>query len=108
MMNEPAYQELPADLQQLLGAGFDELARLTLAGARNRASEAIAVYEAAGGQLHVPSAAERRAFVMAAGRVSTWYMDEYGYEWLVWLEGAIAEAEREIALANARRNQERP
>lgn len=108
LMNEPAYQELPADLQQLLGAGFDELARLTLAGARNRASEAIAVFEAAGGQLHVPSAAERRAFVMAAGRVSTWYMDEYGYEWLVWLEGAIAEAEREIALANARRNQERP
>ena len=39
---------------------------------------------------------------MAAGRVSTWYMDEYGYEWLVWLEGAIAEAEREIALAKAR------
>ena len=108
LMNEQAYQGLPADLQQLLGAGFDELARLTLAGARNRAAEAVAVFEAAGGQLHVPSAAERRAFVMAAGRVSTWYMDEYGYEWLVWLEGAIAEAEREIALANARRNQERP
>ena len=51
--------------------------------------------------MRTPSAAERRAFVMAAGRVSTWYMEEYGYEWLVWLEGAIAEAEREIALAAA-------
>lgn len=97
LMNEEAYGRLPADLQQLLSAGFDELARRTLARARERAAEAIAVLEAAGGRVHVPSSAERRAFVMAAGRVSTWYMDEYGYEWLVWLEGAIAEAEREIS-----------
>ena len=101
-MNEQAYQALPADLQQLVRAGFDELARLTLARARARSAEAIAAFEAAGGQVHTPSPAERRMFVMAAGRVSTWYMDEYGYEWLVWLEGAIAEAEREIFLANAR------
>ena len=102
LMNEEAYQALPMDLQQLLRAGFDELARLTLARARERSAEAIAAFVAAGGQVHVPSASERRAFVMAAGRVSTSYMDEYGYEWLVWLEGAIAEAEREIALATAR------
>ena len=102
LMNEQAYQALPADLQQLVRAGFDELARLTLARARARSAEAIAAFEAAGGQVHTPSPAERRMFVMAAGRVSTWYMDEYGYEWLVWLEGAIAEAEREIFLANAR------
>ena len=102
LMNEQAYQVFPPALRQLLDAGFDELARRTLARARERAAEAIAAFEAAGGRVRVPSAVERRAFVMAAGRVSTWYMDEYGYEWLVWLEGAIAEAEREIALANAR------
>ena len=103
LMNEEAYQRLPADLRQLLSAGFDELARLTLARARERSAEAIAAFEEAGGQVHEPTAEERRAFVMAAGRVSTRYMDDYGYEWLVWLEGAIAEAEREIALATARR-----
>ena len=103
LMNEEAYQALPADLQQLLRAGFDELGRLSLARARERTAEAIAAFEAAGGQVHTPSAAERRAFVMAAGRVSTWYMREYGHEWLVWLEGAIAEAERAIALAESAR-----
>ena len=108
LMNENAYQALPPDLRQLLAAGFDELARLTLARARERTAEAVAAFEAAGGRVHVPSATERRAFVMAAGRVSTWYMDEYGYDWLVWLEGAIAEAEREIALANAREDPVRP
>ena len=108
LMNEQAYQALPADLQQIVQAGFDELARLSLARARGRSAAAVAAFEAAGGQVHVPSAAERRAFVMAAGRVSTGYMDEYGYEWLVWLEGAIAEAEREIALANTREDEAGP
>lgn len=108
LMNEATYQALPADLQPVLRAGFDELARLTLARARAREAEAVAAFEAAGGEVYTPTATERRAFVMAAGRVSTWYMDEYGYEWLVWLEGAIAEAEREIALAAARGNQLRP
>lgn len=108
LMNEEAHQGLPSDLQQLLRAGFEELARLSLARAWERAAEARAAFEAAGGRVHVPSAAERRAFVMAAGRVSTWYMAEYGYEWLVWLEGAIAEAEREIALTNARQDEARP
>ena len=108
LMNEETYLAFPPELRQLLSAGFDELARLSLARARERSAEAVAVFEAAGGEVHVPTAAERRAFVMAAGRVSTWYMDEYGYEWLVWLEGAIAEAEREIALANARREAARP
>ena len=101
LMNGQTYQALPPDLRQLVRAGFDELARLTLARAREREAAAVAAFEAAGGRIHTPSAAERRAFVMAAGRVSTWYMDEYGHEWLVWLEGAIAEAEREIALAEA-------
>lgn len=108
LMNEEAHQSLPPDLRQLLGAGFDELGRSSLARGRERAAEANAAFEAADGQVHVLSAAERRAFVMAAGRVSTWYMDEYGYEWLVWLEGAIAEAEREIALRNASEVQSRP
>lgn len=104
LMNEEAYRALPADLQPVLRAGFDELARLTLARARAREAEAVAAFEAAGGEVYTPTAAERRAFVMAAGRVSTWYMEEYGHEWLVWLEGAIAEAEREIGLAAARGN----
>lgn len=108
LMNEASYRALPVDLQRVLRAGFDELARLTLARATAREAEAVAAFEAAGGQVYTPTAAERREFVMAAGRVSTWYMEEYGHEWLVWLEGAIAEAEREIELAKTRDNRSRP
>ena len=108
LMNDEAYQGLPADLRQIVQAGFNELARVTLARARERHAEAIAAVEAAGGRVHEPTVEERRSFVMAAGRVSTGYMDEYGYEWLVWLEGAIAEAERELAVANVRQDRARP
>ena len=108
LMNEEAYQALPTDLQPILRAGFDELARLTLARARAREADAVAAFEAGGGEVYTPTAAERRAFVMAAGRVSTWYMEEYGHEWLVWMEGAIAEAEREIELAKKRDDRIRP
>lgn len=108
LMNDAAYRALPADLQPVLRAGFDELARLTLARARAREAEAVAAFEAAGGEVYTPTGSERRAFVMAAGRVSTWYMEEHGHEWLVWLEGSIAEAEREIALADAREKRLQP
>ncbi len=99
LMREEAYQALPVDLRQVMNAAFRELARLALAEERRRTTGALAAFEAAGGAVHALSAQERRAFVMAAGRVSTWYMDEYGHEWLVWFEGAIAEAERQIGFA---------
>ena len=100
LMREEAYQALPVDLRRVMNAAFGELARLALAEERRRTTDALVAFEAAGGVVHALSASERRAFVMAGGRVSTWYMDEYGHEWLVWFEGAIAEAERQIALAD--------
>ena len=107
LMREEAYQLLPVDLRQVIDAAVGELARLARAEERRRTAAALATFEAAGGTVHLLSAAERRAFVMAAGRVSTGYMEEYGHEWLVWFEGAIAEAERQVALAGGR-TEERP
>ena len=98
LMRDEAYQALPVDLRQVIDAAVAELARLAWAEEGRRTADALAAFEAAGGTVYALSAAERRAFVMAAGRVSTWYMAEYGHEWLVWFEAAIAEAERQIAL----------
>ncbi len=97
LMNERSYRLMPLDLQQIVQLGFDELRRVTLAFPDNREAEALDTFRADGGQVYVPTSDEKRAFVRAAGRVSTWFMDAYGYEWLVWLEGAIAEAERELS-----------
>ncbi len=91
---------MPLDLQQIVQLGFDELRRITLSFPDSREAEALDVFRADGGQVYVPTADEQRAFVTAAGRVSTWFMDAYGYEWLIWLEGAIAEAERELSLSS--------
>ena len=96
LMNERSYRLMPLDLQQIVQLGFDELRRITLAFPDDREAQALDTFRADGGQVYVPTADEKRAFVTVAGRVSTWFMDVYGYEWLVWLEGAIAEAEREL------------
>ena len=100
LMNERSYRLMPLDLQQIVQLGFDELRRITLSFPDNREAAALDVFRADGGQVYVPTADEQRAFVTAAGRVSTWFMDAYGYEWLVWLEGAIAEAERELSASS--------
>ena len=99
LMNDASRLALPMALRQVVEAGFAEVARLTRAVPADRQADAVRAVEAAGGVVHVLSPDERRAFLMAAGRVATGYVETYGHEWLVWLEGAIAEAEREIAVA---------
>lgn len=98
LMRDEAYEALPVDLRQVMIAAVGEIARLARAEERRRTAAAVTAFEAAGGSVQTLSAAERRAFVMAAGRVSTGFMEEYGHEWMVWFEGAIAAAERQIAL----------
>ena len=99
LMNDSSHQALPASLRRVVQAGFDELTRLTLAVPADRQADAVRSVQAAGGEVHLLSPEERKAFLMAVGRVATGYVDTYGHEWLVWLEGAIAEAEREVAVA---------
>ena len=96
LINDATYEALPGDLRQIVRVGFDELRRLTFAFPNESQAEALAAFEASGGHVYTPTPNERRAFLMAAGRVSTWFMSTYGSEWLVWLEEAIAEAERQI------------
>ena len=108
LLNDAAHRALPASLRQVVQAGFDELARLTLTVPADRRAAAIRAVEAAGGTVHLLSPEERKAFLMSAGRVATGYVETYGHEWLVWLEGAIAEAERAIASARERAPPARP
>ncbi|MCY4658500.1 MAG: TRAP transporter substrate-binding protein DctP [Acidobacteria bacterium] len=107
-MRDASHQALPAPLRQVVEAGFAELARLTLAVPADRHAAAVRAVEAAGGAVHVLSPDERKAFLMSAGRVATGYVETHGHEWLVWLEGAIADAERAIAAARDEAPADRP
>ena len=98
LINDAAYQALPQAQRLLVEAGCVELERLGLAAPATREAEAVGVVEAASGTVLALTDDERKRFLMAAGRVATGYVEEYGPDWLVWLEGAIAEAEREIEL----------
>ena len=99
VMNADSLAALPEDLQQVVRVGFDELRRLSFAFPNDAEAAALDAFAANGGEVYVPTNDERRAFVMASGRVSTWYMDTYGSDWLVWLEETISEAERQVGTA---------
>ncbi len=103
LINDAAYQALPTDLRQLVQAGFDEMERLGKGVAAEREAEAVRLFEAAGGTVRVLTPDERKRFLMASGGIATAYVEAHGPDWLVWLEGAIAEAEREIELTEKRR-----
>lgn len=98
LFNDAAYQALPTDLRQLVQAGFHEIERLGHGMAAEREAEAVRLFQAAGGTVRVLTPDERKRFLMASGGIATAYVEEHGPDWLVWLEGAIAEAEREIEL----------
>ena len=107
LVHDDAYGALPATLQQLMQAGFDEFARLRRGLQRNPLTDAIRRFETSGGQVHTLTNQERGDFLLAAGAVRLDYVDAYGADWLVWLEAAIAEAENELGVTGGRDNGDR-
>ena len=109
LMRDAALQALPASLQAGGRGGVRRAGAADAGRARGPpCTDAVRAVEAAGGTVHVLSPDERKAFLMAAGRVATGYVETYGHEWLVWLEGAIAEAERDVAVVRAGGAADRP
>lgn len=102
LMHDETYGTLPAHLQQLIQAGFDEFARLRRGLQHNPLDDAIRRFETSGGQVHTLTNEERQDFLLAAGYVRLDYVDAYGADWLVWLEAAIAEAENELGVTGGR------
>lgn len=108
LVNDAAYRALSDNLRQVVQAGFAEIDRLRRGASADREAEAVRAFEAAGGTVLSLTGDEQKRFLMAAGRVATGYVEAHGPDWLVWLEGAIAEAEREIELAQDGRDGGRP
>lgn len=107
LMNDTAYRALSPNLQQLVHAGFDELTRLRRGMPGERLAHALRLFEASGGEVYTPTADQWREFLMAAGHVRAEYVETYGADWLVWLEGAIAEAEAAIGSSGGREPHDR-
>ena len=94
--SEISWQELQPDIQRIVYDGFQELKIVTRGLIKRREIDAYREFEESGGTLYVPTAKEKIQFREAAAGMRDWYVGQYGSEWLIKLDAAIAVCESQI------------
>lgn len=102
-MSEAKFQEMPANLRAVVVDGFYALQQATFASPKRKSIQAYEDFVAGGGDLYVPTPAQKSAFREAAAPVFDWFKANVGRgdEIFAALESAVADAENDV---NAARN----
>jgi len=103
-MNNEKFMSMPEDLRRVVVDGFAALQQATFASPKRKSIQAYADFVAGGGDLYVPTPAEKAAFKEAASPVYDWFKTNIdgGEKIFDALTSAVAEAEAEIAAGTAR------
>jgi tripartite ATP-independent transporter DctP family solute receptor len=101
-MNDTAFQSYPKDIKKVVLDGFHHMTSMANNDPKYTALPAYKAFKAKGGEVYVPTAAEKAQFVEKVQPLKKWFTDKYGDEWLVLLEKSIADAEAEIAAEDAK------
>ena len=98
-MSNANFMAMPEDLRRVVVDGFSQLQQATFASPKRKSIDAYEAFVAGGGDLYVPSPAEKAAFAEAAKPVQAWFREnvEGGNEILDALTAAVAEAEADLA-----------
>ena len=102
-MNNDNFMAMPEDLRRVVVDGFSALQQATFASPKRKSIEAYEAFVAGGGDIYVPSPAEKAAFAEAAAPVYAWFRENVdgGSEMLDALIAATAEVEAELEDAYA-------
>ncbi|MBT8475370.1 MAG: TRAP transporter substrate-binding protein DctP [Alphaproteobacteria bacterium] len=102
-MNNERFQSMPDDLKRVVVDGFYQLQQATFASPKRKSIQAYQDFQAGGGDLYVPTPAEKAAFKEAAAPVFDWFRDNVdgGGEIIDALSASVAEAEAEIEAQRA-------
>jgi len=97
-MNNASFMSMPVELRQVVVDGFYQLQQATFASPKRKSIQAYQDFVAGGGDLYVPTPAEKAAFKEAAAPVFDWFKSNVdgGPEIFDALNTAVAEAEAEI------------
>ena len=103
-MNNEKFMSMPEDLRRVVNDGFYALQQATFASPKRKSIEAYEQFVAGGGDIYVPSLAEKAAFKEAAAPVYDWFNTnvEGGPAIFAALNAAVTEAEAEVTADNAR------
>jgi TRAP-type transport system periplasmic protein len=100
-MNDNALKSYPPEIRKVVIDGFHHMTTLANNDPKYTALSAYAAFKEAGGEVYVPSAAEKAQFVEKVAPLRKWFTDKYGPEWLDALQASIAKAEADIAAEDA-------
>jgi TRAP-type C4-dicarboxylate transport system substrate-binding protein len=102
-MSNDTFLSMPEDLRRVVVDGFYALQQATFASPKRKAISAYEEFVAGGGDLYVPTPAEKQAFREAAAPVYDWFQSNVarGEEIFDALTEAVAEAEAEVGAARA-------
>ena len=103
-MNNEKFLSMPEDLRRVVNDGFSALQQATFASPKRKSIEAYEQFVAGGGDIYVPSLAEKAAFKEAAAPVYDWFNASVdgGPAIFEALNAAVAAAETDIAADNAK------
>ena len=97
-MNNDKYMSMPAELRTVVADGFYQLQQATFASPKRKSIQAYSDFVAGGGDLYVPTPAEKAAFKEAAAPVYDWFKSNVdgGTAAFDALVASVAEAEADI------------
>lgn len=103
-MSNDSFTAMPEDMRRIVVDGFYQLQQATFASPKRKSIAAYEEFAAAGGEVYVPSPAEKEAFREAAAPVYEWFTGtvDGGDEILASFRAAVAQAEEQLAAERAR------
>ena len=103
-MNNDKFKGMPEDIRQVVVDGFSALQQATFASPKRKSIKAYEDFVTGGGDLYVPTPAEKAAFKTAASPVYDWFKANVkgGPEVFDALTSAVTAAEADISAANAK------
>ncbi|WP_370228380.1 TRAP transporter substrate-binding protein DctP [Cognatishimia sp.] len=102
-MSNETFMSMPDDLKTVVVDGFYGLQQATFASPKRKSIQAYADFVAGGGDLYVPTPAQKAAFKEAASPVYDWFKDNVTRGPAIFdaLTAAVADAEADIGAARA-------
>ena len=97
-MNNDKFMSMPEGLRTVVADGFYQLQQATFASPKRKSIQAYADFVAGGGDLYVPTPAEKAAFKKAAAPVYDWFKSnvDSGEEVFSAFTAAVAKAEADV------------
>ena len=102
-MNNQKFMSLPEDMRRVVVDGFYALQQATFASPKRKSIEAYQDFVADGGDLYVPTPAEKKKFQEAAQPVYDWFKENVqgGAEIFDAMQSAVTDAQKQIDAARA-------